>query len=87
MRTLEYADANGGASFPQTPMNVRLGIWAGGDEDNNNYTIQWAGGVTDYAKGPYTMYVQSARVADFSTGEEYKYRDKSGTWQSIDVVQ
>lgn len=87
VRTLEYADANGGASFPQTPMNVRLGIWAAGDQDNNNYTIAWAGGETDYTKGPYTMYVQRARVTDFSSGKEYKYGDQTGTWQSIDVIQ
>ena len=68
-------------------MNVRLGIWAAGDKDNNNYTIAWAGGETDYTKGPYTMYVQSARVTDFSSGKEYKYGDQTGTWKSIDVIQ
>lgn len=86
VRTLAYADANGGASYPQTPMNVRIGIWAGGDSDNSNYTIQWAGGEIDYSKGPYTMYVQSVRITDFSTGSEYKYGDTSGTWQSIQTV-
>lgn len=86
VRTLAYADANGGASYPQTPMNVRIGIWAGGDSGNSNYTIQWAGGEIDYTKGPYTMYVQSVRITDFSTGSEYKYGDTSGTWQSIQTV-
>lgn len=85
-RTLLYADANGGASFPQTPMNVRLGVWAAGDPGNNNYTVAWAGGEIDYNKGPYTMYVKSARVTDFSSGKEYKYGDQTGTWQSIQVV-
>lgn len=86
VRTLAYDDANGGASYPQTPMNVRIGIWAGGDEDNNNYTIQWAGGEIDYSKGPYTMFVQSVRVTDYSTGSEYKYGDTSGSSQSIQIV-
>ena len=86
VRTLAYDDANGGASYPQTPMNVRIGVWAGGDAANSNYTIQWAGGEIDYSKGPYTMYVQSVRVTDFSTGSEYKYGDTSGTWQSIQTV-
>ena len=83
---LEYEDANGGKSFPQSPMNVRLGIWAGGDKDNDKYTIEWAGGETDYDAGPYTMYVQNVRVADFSSGKEYKYGDRTGSWESIEIV-
>ncbi|KAL9103708.1 MAG: hypothetical protein Q9163_001257 [Psora crenata] len=86
IRTLKYEDANGGAGYPQTPMQVKLGAWAAGDPKNNNHTIQWAGGEVDYDKGPYTMSVKSARVTDFSTGKEYRYKDNSGTWQSIDVV-
>ena len=86
VRTLAYDDANGGADYPQTPMNVRIGIWAGGDKDNSNYTIQWAGGEIDYTKAPYTMFVQSVRVTDFSTGSEYKYGDTTGSSQSIRIV-
>ena len=86
VRTLNAADANGGASYPQTPMNVRIGVWAAGDPSNSNWTVAWAGGEIDYNKGPYTMYVQSARITDFSSGAEYKYGDKTGTWQSIDIV-
>jgi len=48
VRTLAYADANGGKGYPQSPMNVRIGVWAGGDKKNNNYTVQWAGGEIDY---------------------------------------
>ncbi|KAL8933698.1 MAG: hypothetical protein Q9216_006246 [Gyalolechia sp. 2 TL-2023] len=85
IRVLKYEDANGGRNFPQTPMNVRLGIWAAGDKDNNNYTVEWAGGETDYDDGPYTMYVQSARVTDFSSGSEYSYGDMTGSWESIRI--
>ena len=85
IRVLEYEDANGGKNFPQTPMNVRLGIWAAGDKANNNYTVQWAGGETDYDNGPYTMYVKSARVTDFSSGSEYSYGDMTGSWESIKI--
>jgi hypothetical protein len=67
-------------------MTVRIGIWAGGDKDNSNGTIEWAGGLTDYDNGPYTMYVQSAQVNDFSTGSEYQYSDHSGSWQSIKTI-
>lgn len=87
VRTLLYKEANQGKNFPQTPMNVRIGIWAGGDSVNRNGTIEWAGGLTDYKKGPYTMYVQSTRVTDFSTGSEYKYGDKTGSWQSIQTTK
>lgn len=83
VRTLNYADANSGHNYPQTPMTVRLGIWAGGDPGLNNGTIEWAGGATDFTKAPYTMYVQSAKIADFSTGQSYSYGDRTGNWQSI----
>jgi beta-glucanase (GH16 family) len=86
VRTLEYADADGGYNYPQTPMTVRMGIWAGGDSGNSPGTIQWAGGLTDYSQGPYTMYVQSAQVNDYSTGSAYEYTDKSGSWQSIKTI-
>ncbi|KAL9005195.1 MAG: hypothetical protein Q9188_002031 [Gyalolechia gomerana] len=85
IRVLKYDNANGGKNFPQTPMNVRLGIWAAGDKDNNNYTVEWAGGETDYNDGPFTMYVRSARVTDFSSGSEYSYGDMTGSWESIKI--
>ena len=87
VRTLKYDDADGGQSFPQSPMNVRLGVWAAGDKDNNNYTVAWAGGETDYSKGPYTMYVASAKISDDSSGKEYVYGDQTGSWQSIKITQ
>ena len=86
VRTLPYAAANGGNNYPQTPMTLRMGIWAGGDKDNSNGTIEWAGGLTDYSKGPYTMVVQSAQVNDYSTGSAYQYSDRSGSWQSIKTI-
>ncbi|KAK3044192.1 hypothetical protein LTS18_001929, partial [Coniosporium uncinatum] len=87
IRTLHYADANGGHNFPQSPCFMRLGIWAGGDPKNDNYTIEWAGGLVDYEAGPYTMVVQSLFVEDFSSGSKYEYGDMSGSWQSIKVTE
>lgn len=87
VRTLNYKDANGGKDFPQTPMNIRLGIWAGGDKSEPNGTIEWAGGLTDYSKGPYTMYVKSLYAKDYSTGSEYKYGDKTGSYESIQIIK
>lgn len=35
LRELKYDDAQGGTRYPQTPCNIRMGIWAGGDVKNN----------------------------------------------------
>ncbi|MCJ1317096.1 hypothetical protein MMC15_002418 [Xylographa vitiligo] len=85
VRTLLYADALGGKDFPQTPMNVRLGIWAGGDSSEPNGTIEWAGGLTDYSKAPFEMVVSSIRVMDASKGASYTYGDKTGSYKSIKI--
>ncbi|EPS34028.1 putative chitin glucanosyltransferase [Penicillium oxalicum 114-2] len=74
------ADSN---QYPQTPMMIKVGVWAGGDPDNAQGTIDWAGGVTDYSKGPFTMYLKSMTVTDYSTGNSYSYGDHSGSWESI----
>jgi beta-glucanase (GH16 family) len=85
VRTLPYGEANGGHNYPQTPMNIRLGIWAGGDPKNPNGTIEWAGGLTTYGKESYNMFVKTVDVQDFSTGKSYTYGDHSGSWQSIKI--
>ncbi|KAF2124203.1 glycoside hydrolase family 16 protein [Dothidotthia symphoricarpi CBS 119687] len=85
IRTLNYADANGGKNFPQTPCNVRLGNWPGGDSENEG-TRQWAGGKVDYTKAPFTMVVDSIKVINYSPGTEYHWTDKSGSFESIQVV-
>lgn len=87
-RTLKYEDAKNGTRYPQTPMTVKLGIWVAGDAStgNSNGTIEWAGGVTDYKQGPFTMTVQSVYVKDDGNGKEYQYGDTSGNWQSIKTI-
>ena len=85
IRTLTADKAEEG-QYPQTPMQVKFGSWAGGDPGNPEGTIQWAGGRTNYGDGPYTMVVQSISVSDYSTGKEYRYKDKSGSWESIEAV-
>ncbi|OAA34043.1 Concanavalin A-like lectin/glucanase, subgroup [Metarhizium rileyi] len=86
IRTLNSKDANNTLNYPQTPMRLSIGIWAGGDPSLPEGTRQWAGGDTNYANGPYTMYLKSAQVTDFSSGKEYTYGDRSGTWESINIV-
>lgn len=86
VRTLNYNDAKGGSRFPQTPMRLRLGIWAGGDPDNGQGTIEWAGGLTDYGAAPFSMYVKSVRVENQNPSDSYTYTDSSGSWQSIETT-
>ncbi|CZR39865.1 hypothetical protein LB506_002645 [Fusarium annulatum] len=86
VRTLNAGDAEDN-QYPQTPMQVKFGAWAGGDPNTNSAgTVKWARGPTDYSKGPFTMKVKSVVVTDYSTGDEYKYKDTSGSWQSIESV-
>jgi len=87
VRTLNYADAQGGSRFPQTPFQVRFGIWAGGDPSNAPGTIEWAGGETDFNDVPFTMTVQKITVQDHCTGTSYTYGDRTGSWQSIKGCQ
>ncbi|CAK7228534.1 hypothetical protein SBRCBS47491_006937 [Sporothrix bragantina] len=86
VRTLLPAEANSTFNYPQTPMRISLGIWAGGDPTLPEGTREWAGGTTDYTKGPFNMYVKSARVTDYSTGKEYSYGDHTGSWESIKIT-
>ncbi|KAJ5425038.1 hypothetical protein N7465_000108 [Penicillium sp. CMV-2018d] len=85
VRTVDYADAKHGTRFPQTPMRVRIGIWAGGDPGRGKGTIDWAGGETDYSKAPFTMYVKSVEIVNYTPAESYVYSDKSGSSDSIEI--
>ncbi|CAK7232528.1 transglycosylase [Sporothrix bragantina] len=86
VRTLTYADAATG-QYPQTPMQVKFGAWAGGDTSTNaEGTVEWARGPTDFSDGPFSMVVRSILVTDYSTGKEYVYSNTSGDWQSIEAV-
>ncbi|KAM5350480.1 hypothetical protein ACJ41O_006985 [Fusarium nematophilum] len=94
VRTLTAADAKGGATFPQTPMQVKLGTWVGGGKNTNKGTVEWAGGYTDFKQAPFEAYYKSITIVDYqgkdapgqnSGAKEYVYGDKSGSWESIKV--
>ena len=70
--------------YPQTPMFVAMGIWAGGDALNEPGTIEWAGGDTTYDQD-YSMYVKKLVVDDYLTGESYAYGDRLGSWKLIEA--
>jgi len=38
-------------TYPQTPCQINLALWAGGDPENQQGVIDWAGGETDYDAG------------------------------------
>ncbi|KAF2837717.1 glycoside hydrolase family 16 protein [Patellaria atrata CBS 101060] len=86
VRTLKKEDAAGGKSYPQTPMNIRLGIWAGGDSPNAG-TVKWAGGKTNYTQAPFTMSVSKVAITNYAPADEYRYGDQSGTWESIEILE
>lgn len=86
VRTLKYEEANGGKNYPQTPADVRLGIWPGGDPKNSEHTIDWAGGLVDYSKTPFTMCVKSIRVRDAQNATEYHWSDQTGSMESIEII-
>ncbi|KAJ5991813.1 hypothetical protein N7451_007537 [Penicillium sp. IBT 35674x] len=83
VRTLNYNDAQSGTRYPQTPMRVRIGIWAGGDPTNGEGTIEWAGGETDYSDAPFNMYVKAVTIKNANPAASYTYSDKTGSYDSI----
>jgi hypothetical protein len=90
LRELVPAQALNGKNYPQTPMNVRLGMWAGGDTRNNAAgVVQWAGGETNFGEGPFTMSVQQVYAKDYTEAKEYSWEgmDASGSWEKVKVVK
>lgn len=87
VRSLTPDQANNTHSYPQSPMRVYIGPWAGGDSSNPKGTIEWAGGETNYDDGPFTMSVKSCRITDYGRGTSYKYGDMTGTWDSIQMLK
>ena len=77
--------SDNGQGYPESPMRIFTGIWAGGDSQNEPGTIEWAGGLTDYTKAPFSMYLKDVIVVDYSTGTEYSYSGTDGTWESIEA--
>ncbi|KAJ8098360.1 concanavalin A-like lectin/glucanase domain-containing protein [Lipomyces tetrasporus] len=72
--------------YPQSPMQIKIGSWVGGDPNNEPGTIAWAGGLTDFSQAPFNFYIRSLKVTDYSTGSGYVYTDNSGSEDSIQVV-
>ncbi|PHH60376.1 hypothetical protein CDD81_1814 [Ophiocordyceps australis] len=94
VRTLASDAAKGGAAFPQTPMQVKLGTWVAGRKDAPEGTVTWAGGRADYSQSPFVGYYKSISIVDYAGKDkpanggikEYVYGDQSGSKQSIKIV-
>ncbi|CZT17118.1 related to rAsp f 9 allergen [Ramularia collo-cygni] len=88
IRTVKYSEPSTvfGKNYPQTPMRLKLGNWAGGAKGNSPGTIEWAGGEVDFEKGPFTMYVKSVSISNANPACSYSYKDKTGDFSSIDIV-
>lgn len=80
VRTLQKSSVknDGQHDYPQSPMRIFLGLWAGGDPSNGANTIQWAGGKTSTSGAPFYYNIEYIKVSDYSTGSEYSYADKTG---------
>ncbi|KAI0166151.1 concanavalin A-like lectin/glucanase domain-containing protein [Xylariaceae sp. FL1272] len=76
VRTVKAQSTPSGFVFPQSPMKLQLGVWGGGDPDNNYWTIQWAGGQIDLTGVPYTMYVKSVNITNKYPACQYKFKDR-----------
>lgn len=92
VRTLTAASASNGATYPQTPMQIKLGTWDAGASTQPEGTVEWAGGHTSFGSGsgaPYVAYYKSITVTDRSNGvsgaTSYSYSGTSGTYESIKV--
>lgn len=91
MRTLTYDDAYNGKTYPQTPMQLKLGTWDGGASTTDVGTVEWAGGYTNFSDGtsPYLAYYQSVKITNYSnnvtSAASYTYEGTTGDYQDITV--
>lgn len=83
------AEAENGAKWPQTPVQVKLGTWVGGKPSMPDGTIEWAGGLADFKQAPFVAWYKQVKITDYCGGKdkasEYVYGDASGSQASIQV--
>jgi hypothetical protein len=90
LRNLTFEEAKNGTRYPQTPMNIRLGAWAAGDPSKNDPgVVEWAGGQTNFAKGPYTMTIKQVYAQDYTSAAKYSWEnmDSTGDWEKVKVIE
>ncbi|KAK5995563.1 putative glycosidase crf1 [Cladobotryum mycophilum] len=82
------------AKWPQTPMQVKLGVWSVGNASDPG-EIAWAGGVPDWEGGkdrPRTAYFKSLEVDDYAGlcnqtdgPVEYLYNERTRGWSEVQI--
>lgn len=90
VRVLNAADCTApDKQYPQTPMQLRIGLWDGGAPSSSDGTAAWAGGRTPLPPpnpSPWTYYVKSVKISNSKPAKEYQYSDKSGSSDSIKLI-
>lgn len=74
-REVRSGDPAIGGLFPESPMKLQIGVWAGGDPTNPPGVIDWAGGLTNLTGGPYTAIVKSIRIKTYKPMCKFYYAD------------
>lgn len=89
IRTLAANDplTNGGHNYPQTPMRLKLGNWAGGAPGMPDGTVEWAGGNTTYDAAPYVFYVKKVELTNLNPASSYSFTDRTGSAASIKLIK
>ncbi|KAL6815792.1 glycoside hydrolase family 16 protein [Trichoderma sp. SZMC 28013] len=84
--------------WPQTPMQVKLGIWTVSNSSDPG-TVVWAGGLPNWTshdadKKPYSAYFKTIELEDYTGGcnetdkganVEYLYDERTTGWQDIEI--
>ncbi|KIW50371.1 hypothetical protein PV05_11965 [Exophiala xenobiotica] len=74
----------GAYQYPQTPSRLHLGVWAGGDQDNNPATVWWAGGYSNFSLAPFSAYVKSVKITTSNPCPSWQYPNPfNGTYQAV----
>ncbi|KAK5298261.1 60S ribosomal protein L37 [Exophiala xenobiotica] len=82
--TKNSLQTSGSYQYPQTPSRLHLGMWAGGDQDNNPATVYWAGGYSNFSLAPFSAYVKSVKITTSNPCPSWQYPNPfNGTYQAL----
>lgn len=71
-------------SYPQTPCQLRLGNWVGGNPSEQQAgTIEWAGGDANMDDAPFTMTCSNITVTHFTDASDFYYVGHTGLQDSV----
>lgn len=79
--------------WPQTPMQIKLGVWAV-NPDSDAGEIIWAGGVPNWNEQPFTAEFRNVQLTDYmgwceepsQEDMEYRYDERTHGWADVKVV-